>query len=467
MINNQTELELPLALLSSLKGLPGYDESAFLAVHQSGEQVTSVRVNPLKWNSANGIMITGDDEQSLPETALRPVPWTSNGYYIDKRPSFTFDPFFHAGAYYVQEASSMFLEQAMMQGTDLTKPLRVLDACAAPGGKSTHLLSLLSPDSLLVSNEVIKARVNILRDNLSKWGHANQVITQSDPRFFSTLENYFDVIVVDAPCSGSGLFRKDEDAVAEWSEQHVILCAQRQQRILADLLPALRPGGLLIYSTCSYSSEEDESILHWLENEHEMRIVPLKTDPAWGVIPSGGGYRFWPNHTKGEGLFMAALEKTADSAGNPWVKKTKKINRAGKTEREVAEKYLQVAGHELVIHQDRLLIWPESMVSDISVLVQHLHLVVAGLDAGEIIRDKMIPSHSLALSPLLRKDWPSQPLDFEQAIRYLQRRDPGFSPVRKGWQTVSYRDSTIGWINALPGRINNYYPPELRILKDL
>lgn len=460
-------MELPIALLESLKGLPGYNEKAFVGIHQSGAQVTSVRINPLKWTDPAHVMITGDEQQPLTPDALRRVPWSGLGYYLDKRPSFTFDPFFHAGAYYVQEASSMFLEQALKQGTDVSQPLRVLDACAAPGGKSTHLLSLLSPASLLVSNEVIKTRVNILKDNLSKWGHANQVITQSDPRFFSTLENYFDVIVVDAPCSGSGLFRRDEDAMNEWSVQSVDLCAQRQQRILADLIPALRPGGLLIYSTCSYSTEEDEAILHWLEHEHEMRIVPLQTDPAWGVEASGGGYRFWPHKLAGEGLFMAALEKTADSGSKPWVKKTKKINRAGKTEKEVADKYMQTAGHELVIHQDRLLLWPETMVSDISVLVQHLHLVVAGLDAGEIIRDKLIPSHALALSPLLRKDWPSQPLDFEQAIKYLQRRDPGFSPAHKGWQTVTYRDAPIGWINALPGRINNYYPPDMRILKDL
>src|ERR1044071_5586576 len=198
------------------------------------------------------------------------IPWTEYGHYLSQRPSFTFDPLFHAGCYYVQEASSMFLEQALKQTIDLSKPLRVLDLCAAPGGKSTHILSLISKDSLLVSNEVIRSRAKILKDNIVKWGYSNVVVTNNDPKDFQRLENHFDVIVVDAPCSGSGLFRREPEAIEEWSINNVQLCCQRQQRILADIIPALKGGGILIYSTCSYSPQEDEQIVQWMRNEFPL-----------------------------------------------------------------------------------------------------------------------------------------------------------------------------------------------------
>src|SRR6187549_714421 len=246
-------MQLPQALLNSLEAVNGFNEEAFIKVHESGEQVTSVRVNPFKQFEILNLKSQ--------------IPWTEYGYYLETRPSFTFDPIFHAGCYYVQEASSMFLEHALKQTVDLSQPLKVLDLCAAPGGKSTHLLSLISKESLLVGNEVIRSRANILADNIMKWGRSNVIVTNNDPRNFQRLENYFDVIVVDAPCSGSGLFRRDPEAIEEWSEQSVELCSQRQQRILADILPALKNGGVLIYSTCSYSKQEDELICDWLRND--------------------------------------------------------------------------------------------------------------------------------------------------------------------------------------------------------
>jgi len=216
-------VQLPPSLLASLQSVKGFDEQSFVKTHESGEQITSIRLNPLK--SKDTLLPTANDQ--LPTK----VPWTTNGYYLKSRPSFTLDPFFHAGAYYVQEASSMFLEQAMRQTTDLSQPLLVLDLCAAPGGKSTLLQSLISRHSLLVSNEVIQSRVNILKENVIKWGSENMVVTHNDPKDFSKLTGLFDVLVVDAPCSGSGLFRRDADAVSEWSESNVQLCSQRQQRI--------------------------------------------------------------------------------------------------------------------------------------------------------------------------------------------------------------------------------------------
>src|SRR6187399_197007 len=262
-------MQLPQALLNSLESITGFNKEAFKKVHESGEQVTSIRVNPSKQFEISNLKFQ--------------IPWTEYGYYLEARPSFTFDPLFHAGCYYVQEASSMFLEQAVKQTIDLSQPLKILDLCAAPGGKSTHILSLITKESLLVSNEVIRSRANILTDNIVKWGCSNVIVTNNDPRDFQRLENYFDVMVVDAPCSGSGLFRRDPDAIEEWSEQNVALCSQRQQRILADILPALKNGGVLIYSTCSYSKEEDEEICEWLSDELKIKNEKLKIDLKWNV----------------------------------------------------------------------------------------------------------------------------------------------------------------------------------------
>src|SRR6186997_182709 len=204
-------MQLPKPLLDSLESVKGFDKQAFEKVHASGEQVTSIRINPTKGSMVSGEWSIGDPTYHSPLTTH--IPWTEYGYYLSQRPSFTFDPLFHAGCYYVQEASSMFLEQALKQTVDLSQPLKVLDLCAAPGGKSTHILSLISKESLLVSNEVIRSRANILNDNINKWGCSNVLVTSNDPRDFQRLENYFDVIVVDAPCSGSGLFRRDPDTI--------------------------------------------------------------------------------------------------------------------------------------------------------------------------------------------------------------------------------------------------------------
>jgi 16S rRNA C967 or C1407 C5-methylase (RsmB/RsmF family) len=297
-------LELPEDLISSLTGVAGFNPVSFRKIHEEGREPVSIRINQKKWksldnegNAAPSIL----SKQSMSEM----IPWCSSGSYLKARPSFTFDPHFHAGVYYVQEASSMFLEQALKQSIDLSRSLKVLDLCAAPGGKSTHIQSLISSDSLLVSNEVIKSRVSILEENLTKWGGINTIVTQNDPHAFRRLEGFFDVIVVDAPCSGSGLFRREPEAIREWTPDLVKLCSKRQQRILADVLPALKSGGLLIYSTCSYSPEENENIIDWLVHDSELEPVSLVVPALWGIVESTSpnakaiGYRFYPNKLKG------------------------------------------------------------------------------------------------------------------------------------------------------------------------
>lgn len=456
-------MRLPVELLDALEGVSGFERERFVQVHQEGNAPTSIRLNPLK-------PVKTESATSLFENAqLTPVPWAEAGYYLSRRPSFTFDPLFHAGCYYVQEASSMFLEQALKQHADLSQPLKVLDLCAAPGGKSTHIQSLLSPDSLLVSNEVIKQRSIVLTDNIIRWGCRNVIVTNNDPRAFQKLAEYFDVMVVDAPCSGSGLFRKDEEAIGEWSLHNVALCSQRQQRILADALPALKEGGVLVYSTCSYSVEEDEAIMDWLMQDMSMENLPLHINQFDGIVEtkssktSATGYRFYPDKIKGEGFFLACFRKT-NNDGDAKLRLTKPEPISTK-ERKAIEPW--VAGGDLqFIHlRNEIIALPSNLLTDFSSLQQVLNLQYAGVSVGEVLKERLVPHHALAQSIILNQDIPSTDLSYDEAIKYLQRQDLSTVPETIGWQVVRHQNHNLGWINALKNRINNYYPKEIRILK--
>ena len=244
------------------------------------------------------------------------VPWASDGRYLDNRPVFTADPLFHAGCYYVQEASSMFVEQVVRQLVN--KPVRALDLCAAPGGKSTHLLSLLPAGSMLVSNEPVPQRAQVLAENVTKWGNSSTVVTRNDPADFAPFRNFFDFVLVDAPCSGEGMFRKDAFAVEQWSLSNVELCAKRQREILAGVWDSLRPGGLLVYSTCTFNREENEDCVEWIADELGAKPLSLETGGDWNITGSLTTeglpvYRFIPGYTAGEGLFLAVLRKDGES----------------------------------------------------------------------------------------------------------------------------------------------------------
>jgi NOL1/NOP2/sun family putative RNA methylase len=448
-------VQLPKQLLNSLLSAEGFDKEAFEKVHNSGEQVTSIRLNSSKNLKPEIFNIKHSN-----------IPWSEYGYYLESRPSFTFDPLFHAGCYYVQEASSMFLEQAIKQTVDLSKPIKVLDLCAAPGGKSTHIHSLISKESLLVSNETIRSRANILKDNIIKWGCENVVVTNNDPRDFAKLENYFDLIVVDAPCSGSGLFRKDPDAINEWSENNVQLCSQRQQRILADVWPALKKDGKLIYSTCSYSKEEDEEIVEWLNSYLSIANCQLSVDKNWGIVESGGGYRFWPDKLKGEGFFIACIQKKEGKIDPSYMKKSK-LEFANKSETEIIERRIKKERRSLTKHNNTVYAWPEIHVSDFSYLLNQMRVIYSGILIGELMRDKLVPAHALAMSNFVSDSFARIELSYEQSVQYLQRKDMSISTANKGWQLATNQGHILGWVNVLANRINNYYPKELRILKDI
>ncbi|MEP7277140.1 MAG: RNA methyltransferase [Bacteroidota bacterium] len=456
-------MQIPVKLLASLSGIRGFDKKALEAVHASSEQISSVRFNPAKINP-----------QAFPlkDILAEPIAWSSSGYYLRERPSFTFDPLFHAGVYYVQEASSMFLEQVIRQTVDCLRPLRVLDLCASPGGKSTLLQSLISPDSLLVSNDAIKSRAAILEENTTKWGSANTVVTNNDPSHFARLENYFDIMVVDAPCSGSGLFRRDPQAVNEWSESNVQLCSQRQQRIIADAWPALRHNGLLIYATCSYSKEENEFILDWLMENFRADTVKIETPDEWNItetvsnIHSAYGYRFYPDKTKGEGFFIAALQKKEGDAfaGIKTVKNTTaKLTRP----EEALVQPMVEDGTDLVFfkQKDNIIALPAGLQNEIAVLQSALYIKKAGVAMGKPAGKDLIPAHALAVSTLVNQNINCIELTRHQAIQYLRKEDIQLQEAGRGWALAVYQGYRLGWIKRLPNRVNNYYPKEWRIIK--
>jgi 16S rRNA C967 or C1407 C5-methylase (RsmB/RsmF family)/NOL1/NOP2/fmu family ribosome biogenesis protein len=452
-------LQLPSALLTSLQGIKGFNQAAFEAIHTSGEQVTSIRINPLK---------IVDGQWSKVDS--KPISWCPYGYYLPERPFFTFDPTFHAGAYYVQEASSMFLWQILTQaiGTN-TNGLKVLDLCAAPGGKSTLLASYFK-DGLVVSNDVIKSRANILVENITKWGYDNVVVTNNDPSHFKMLENYFDVIVIDAPCSGSGLFRRDNDAINEWSENNVALCSQRQQRILADVLPALKQGGLLIYSTCSYSKQEDEDIVDWLIEEQQLSTVNCQPSTNEGIIETqsdkhqGFGYRFYPYLTKGEGFFAAAFTKNNGGLFGNYKEQT--LAKPSKQEEQMVVDFIgQKSDYSFFKQAEAIRLLPTKWWLDLQILAKCLYIKKAGIEIGTIKGKDVIPHHELAVSILDLPQINTVELTEEEALQYLRRKDLTVQTT-KGWCAPTHCGLRLGWMKVLPNRINNYYPQEWRILKE-
>lgn len=441
-----------------MREVKGFDQNAFIAAHHR-PSVTSVRLNAGKGYSGDGLALAS------------PVPWCLNAYYLDERPSFTMDPLFHAGCYYVQEASSMFVAQAMMQSVDLSKPLRVLDLCAAPGGKSTLVQSMLSSTSLLVSNEVIRTRVNILEENLVKWGGGNTIITSSDPSRFSGLEQYFDVIICDAPCSGSGLIRRDADAASQWSEDHVALCSQRQQRIIADAWPSLKSAGVLIYSTCSYSTAEDEDIADWIAQSFNTESIGIKLNESWGIVESQSaasnisGYRFFPDKVKGEGFYLTAMRKCGETMQERKRPDRLTVGMPSSTEKRIISEWLR-PDHDLAFfkHDNSLFGIPPELLPEIAtVQAAGLYVKRAGIRIGQFAGNELIPAHDLAMSRYLGNHVQRLSLSNVDAIKYLQKEAITPDTANKGWTLTTYEGYNLGWAKMLGNRINNYYPKQWKI----
>lgn len=399
------------------------------------------------------------------------VLWHPLGRYLRERPVFTLDPAFHAGAYYVQEASSMFLYEALRQSVDFSNRLKVLDLCAAPGGKSTLLADMISADSLLVANEVIRQRVGVLRENMEKWGLPNIAVTSAEAEKFETPEGWFDVVVTDAPCSGEGLFRKDPDSVREWSPANVDLCAGRQRRILAAAVRALAPGGVLLFSTCTFNRRENEENTAWLIQTFDLETVDLDIPSAWGIVKSEGGYRFFPHRVRGEGFFLAVFRKKEGSASNQNAPAAFKVlNPLPKNALPEVGRWLRAAD-ELRFFQTPsgdVLALPSALENDYLILDTHLKNKWFGTCIGAFKGKDFIPSHALALSALVSPTLPSVELNREQALLFLKKETFPLPPdAPPGWTLARFQGMHLGWIKVLPNRMNNYLPAERRIRMDV
>lgn len=401
-----------------------------------------------------------------PAIKLDSVPWCASGYFLPERPTFVTDPLFHGGAYYVQESSSMFLEQVFNQFVSKSDPLLALDLCGAPGGKSTHLLSLLSEDSVLISNEVIRTRANILSENITKWGFPNQAVINSDPKFIGESNLQFDLMVVDAPCSGEGLFRRDPEAIEQWSEENVTLCAARQKRILADVWPALKPGGILIYSTCTFNRSENEDNLVWMREQFDLESLRLTSIHESVVETETGGlfaYRFVPTRSLGEGFFMTAVRKMG-SVDQRSSKPDK--TRITNLKSSAASEFLKTAAntkmvdlngaHHLITNQ---------METLLSSLVK-LRPVSIGTELGRLKGKDFIPSQALANSIHFDSKNHCIELSLEQALTFLSLGQL-LIEAPKGWHAVSFQGVVLGFIKSLGNRCNTYFPKEWRIRTDL
>lgn len=477
-------VQLPVDFSEYMRDLLGEDEyKLFLEALQS-ESPVSIRVNPLKWKN------------KLSASSCEPVPWAEDGYYLSERPAFTFDPLFHAGCYYVQEASSMFVQRVLKQYVPTA--CTMLDLCAAPGGKSTLARAVLPEGSLLVSNEIIRARAQVLAENMVKWGHPDVVVTQNAPVDFTPLTNIFDVILADVPCSGEGMFRKDADSIGEWSKENVGICWQRQRSIVSDVWGCLKPGGLFIYSTCTYNAWEDEENIRWMMQHLGAEPLVVPVEKEWGIcgdVTSGESvpvYRFLPSHVKGEGFFLAALRKPIvndneaecafclESVGytpDSDKKKQKSSRTRGKDMKGKSQKvsFPSYESCRMWLDNPDAYAWkvadtvvvalPQKWSGIVDLLEKHLTILHAGISVASLKGRDWVPHHALAMSPSLHPlAFPVVNVDYETSVSYLRHEAvvlDNSSP--RGYLLLVYQGVPLGFVKNVGNRANNLYPAEWRI----
>lgn len=405
------------------------------------------------------------------------ICWNEHGILLHERPIFTLDPLFHCGAYYVQDSSSMFVGHMFRECVSLidipeTRPIRVLDLCAAPGGKATDIAASLrgifGDRFILVANEVMKQRAGVLADNIAIWGDPNVVVTSDDPSAFASLDGYFDVVVADVPCSGEGMFRKDLKAQAQWSEDNVALCAARQKRIIADVWPALKKGGLMIYSTCTFNRYENDLNVGWIMDE--LGADSVRPGCAWeseGVIRTNYGYSLVPGHVRGEGQYCAALVKSARSSGHMSVKERAR-NNDRPAQLPGGLKTMMNKDVSLRMKGDMITAVPSECMSDVSLLESFTHVIAAGCAMGVFKGGTFVPDADLALSVMLADGtFPSVDVDRKTALEYLHKDAIRLDGAPKGYVMIRYDELPLGFVKNLGNRCNNLYPQGRRIRMDI
>lgn len=441
--------------------MPSEEAERLVEALDSAPQPTSIRVNPHK---------------PYPAPEGREVGWCRWGRYLAERPSFTRDGHFQAGGYYVQEASSMFvgylLEQAL--GGEVSEGLRLLDMCAAPGGKSTLYSTIVGERGVVVANEVIRARALTLADNILRWGVGNTVVTSNDPSHFAgSLEGWFDVVAVDAPCSGEGMFRKSEEARENWSLDNVRLCATRQRRIMADAWASLREGGIFIYSTCTFNRAENEENMEWLSEEFDCEHIAIECPEEWNIARTRAAeaecFHFYPHRTEGEGLFAAIVRKGGERGSKRKAAKKARKSPFGEVDKKVAREVAQYLREGVDFHLttigESIYAYPTPLWEDMRTVAEQMSVLFSGVKVGEMFGKKFRPDHSLALSSLLRKEaFAMVELSREDVVRYFRREELScITDLQEGLNLLLYEGQPIGFTKRIGTRTNSLLPKELRI----
>jgi 16S rRNA C967 or C1407 C5-methylase (RsmB/RsmF family)/NOL1/NOP2/fmu family ribosome biogenesis protein len=430
------------------------DATAFLEA-LCGSPVISVRKNAQKPTEA--------------WTDMETVAWCAEGRYLSQKPVYTLDPLFHAGCYYPQEASSMMLDWVLRSLNPVSEQLVVLDLCAAPGGKSTVIASWLQGKGVLVCNEIVKSRSLILLENMIKWGTPNCVVTRNAPADFTKLDALFDIIVVDAPCSGEGLFRKDTRAIDGWSEASAAGCAVRQRDILDAVWAALKPDGIVIYSTCTFNPTENEKNIQDFAEHYNAEILPLNIPEQWGVVAidigAGNGLSFYPHRTRGEGFFIAAIRKGREEESDKI--KTSAKDRFIKVSRNNSFASLLKPQTEWIFFEDKESIraFSATCAKELYRIRQSLNILEYGILLGEQSKKGFAPAHNLAMSTAFinNSSFPEIELELPLALKYLKGETlpPFDSP--KGFTVLKHKGVILGFGKNAGTRINNLYPDRWRI----
>lgn len=439
-----SEKQLPQLFIEQIKTLFPDDYTAFLDA-VSLPPAVSIRLK-------KGVSTDVDDI----------VPWCKSGRYLSGRPQFTLDPLFHAGNYYVQEASSMFLLFALEKYA--SSDALVLDLCAAPGGKSTLISDFLNNDGFLISNEYVPQRANILAENILKWGNPNCAVTNVSSQQFAKLKGVFDVVVVDAPCSGEGMFRKDDVAIDEWSLDNVHKCVDRQREILSNAWQCLAENGILIYSTCTFNDLENERNVEWLINEFDAEYLPLNPDDSWGVTVTDFGCRFLPHKVRGEGFFISVVRKKSECSTLN-IKSIKQLPPSCKNALEWVDnpdRFKTIVANDVVYAVDK-----DYYPLVTNMMSGNFKFLSFGVPVATVITGKsssLIPHHALALSEELKRDaFPVVNVDYKTALAFLRREAIVLQGVEKGYVCVAFNNVPLGFVKNVGNRCNNLYPDYWRI----
>ncbi|MEG1915745.1 MAG: rRNA cytosine-C5-methyltransferase [Muribaculaceae bacterium] len=405
------------------------------------------------------------------EPHLRRVKWCSSGYYLAERVQFTFDPAFHSGKYYVQDASSMIIQHIVSQ--ICTAPVRYLDLCAAPGGKSSAAVDALPAGSLLVSNEIIGSRAQILKENIIKWGLPCCVVTNNDSKTIGRLTHYFDVVATDVPCSGEGMFRKEDEAVAQWSPSLVSQCVARQHEIIDNIWNALRPNGYFIYSTCTYNRAENEEMIEYICSKYAATSIDMKFPKEWnihaGINTAHHCYRFMPHCTDGEGLFICVLHKSESEPIKSCELKIKKKAKDNKQDskvivpKEVKEWIITPEKCDFIVENEEIIAIRREYIDDVALLRNSLKVIYFGTHIATFKGRDTMPTQALALSTELNaKAFCVNEVNYLTAIAYL-RGEAITIDADRGYCLITNESQHIGFVKNLGSRANNLYPREWRI----